>query len=64
MPKSSDVQFIVDQRGRKRSVVMSYGTYRRLMEDIADLQSIEDRKHEKPESLESVIAEMKDVGRI
>jgi hypothetical protein len=64
MPKSSDVQFIVDQRGRKRSVVMSYRTYRRLMEDISDLQSIEDRKHEKPESLESVIAELKDAGRL
>ena len=64
MAKTSDVEFIVDRRGRKKSVVMSYRTYQQLMEDIQDLQSIEDRKHEKPEDLESVIAELKDAKRI
>ena len=64
MTRTTDVEFIVDKRGRKKSVVMGYRTYQRLMEDIADLQSIEDRKHEKPESLESVIAELKDAGRL
>ena len=64
MTRTTDVEFIVDKRGRKKSVVMGYRTYQRLMEDIADLQSIEDRKLEKPESLESVIAELKDAGRL
>jgi len=45
-------------------VIMSYRTYQRLLEDLADLQCIEDRKHEKPEDLEVVLKELKDAGRI
>ncbi|MCX6377475.1 MAG: hypothetical protein NTU88_15815 [Armatimonadetes bacterium] len=64
MARAGTVQYIVDERGRRKSVIMSYKTYQRLLEDLADLQCIEDRKHEKPEDLEKVIAELKDAGRL
>jgi len=64
MSGTKPIQYVVDERGRKKSVIMSYRTYQRLLEDLADLQCIEDRKHEKPEDLEKVIAELKDAGRI
>jgi hypothetical protein len=68
MPRATtrrqNVQFLVDERGRRKSVLMSYRTYRRLLEDIEDLQAIEDRKDQTPEDLENVIAELKDAGRI
>lgn len=64
MTRAGTVQYIVDERGRKKSVILTYRTYHRLLEDLADLACIEDRKHEKPEDLEKVIAELKDAGRL
>lgn len=64
MARTSEVQYIVDQRGRKKSVVMSYKAYQQLMEDLADLTGMEERKNEPRLDLESVLAELKDAGRI
>ena len=64
MPRTSDIEFLVDRRGRKKSVLMSYRTYQRLMEDLADLACMEERKNEPRRDFESVLAELKDARRI
>lgn len=64
MVETKGVEFIVDEKGRKKAVVISYKAYQELLEDIADLQSIAERRDEKSESLESVIADLKNAGRL
>ena len=64
MARAEAVQYIVDERGRKKSVVMSYRAYKRLMEDVADLACMEERKNDTRRDLESVLAELKDAGRL
>lgn len=64
MAGTRPIQYVVDERGRRKSVIMSYRTYQRLLEDLADLQCIEDRKGEEAKSLEVVLKELKDAGRI
>ncbi len=58
------VQYIVDEHGRRKAVIISYRAYRRLMEDIADLRCIEERKNEEAIPLEEVLKELRDAGRI
>ncbi len=48
------VRFLVDERGRKQSVVVPIKAYRELLEDLADLATFAERKDEPAESLESV----------
>lgn len=64
MPKTKGIEYIVDEKGRKKSVVMSYKAYMELMEDFADLRVMEQRRDEPTVSLDTVIAEMKDAGRL
>ena len=47
-------RFLVDERGRRHSVILSMAEYRELMEDLTDLALIAERKEEPQESLESV----------
>jgi hypothetical protein len=39
-------KFIVNEAGKKVSVVMSYQKYRRLMEDLHDLSVLAERRNE------------------
>ena len=48
------LRFLVDERGRKQSVVVPIKEYRELLEDLADLATFAERKDEPAESLESV----------
>ncbi len=48
------LRFLVDERGRRRSVIVPIKEYRELMEDLADLATFAERKDEPAESLESV----------
>jgi hypothetical protein len=41
-------KFIVNEEGKKVSVVMSYRKYRRLMEDLHDLTVLAERRDENP----------------
>lgn len=41
-------KFIVDDRGRKTSVLVPLKRYRRLLEDLHDLSAIAERRAEKP----------------
>ena len=40
------VRFLVDEKGRKRSVVLPIADYQELLEDLADLAVIAERKEE------------------
>lgn len=48
------IKFLVDEKGRKHSVLLPIGEYRELLEDLADLAVIAERKDEPAESLEDV----------
>jgi hypothetical protein len=64
VPKWDDIQYVVDGKGRKKAVIMSYRAYQRLLEDLADLKCMEERKHEPSRPLESVIEDLRNVGRL
>lgn len=48
------VRFLVDENGRKRSVVLPIADYNALLEDLADLAVIAERKEEPGEALDVV----------
>ncbi len=43
----SRIQFVVDQKGKKTGVFLSYTKYHRLMEDLHDLKEVAKRRYEK-----------------
>lgn len=45
-------RFLVDENGRKKSVVLPMNEYRELLEDLQDLAVIAERKEEQVEALE------------
>jgi hypothetical protein len=48
------ISFVVDEKGRKQSVVLPIKEYQELLEDLADLALIAERKNEPTEPLEVV----------
>lgn len=48
------VQFLVDENGRRQSVLLPIKEYEDLLEDLADLAIIAERKDEPAEPLEVV----------
>lgn len=59
-----DVQYVVDKKGRRKSVVMSCKAYEELLEDIADLRAKVERRDETPEDFDKVLADLENAGRI
>ena len=55
-------QYIVDSKGRRKAVVISYRRFRQLMEDLDDLAVLAARRHEKPISLEEMMRRLKKDG--
>ena len=49
-----NIRYVVDERGRKKSVVLPIKEYQELLEDLADLAIIAERKNEPVEALEVV----------
>ena len=58
MRKPREIEFLVDEKGRRKSVLMSYRTYLALIEDLADLQMIAERRDEKTVDLGAIIAQL------
>ena len=54
MKKMLKSQFIVDEKGRKKAVVLSLKEYKQLLEDLSDLALMARRRHEPAEPLEEV----------
>ena len=48
-------QFIVDEQGRKRPIILPIKEYEELLEDLEGLAIIAERRHEPTEPLEVVI---------
>ncbi len=46
------IRYLVDEKGRRKSVVLGLSEYRELLEDLADLALIAERKDEPAEPLE------------
>lgn len=60
LPKN--IQYITDETGEKRSVVLPVEDYEELLEDIQDLATIAERKNEKSLSLDEVLKNLKADG--
>ena len=48
------IRFLVDEKGQKKSVLIPIKEYQALVEDLADLALIAERKGDPTESLEAV----------
>jgi hypothetical protein len=64
MPKTQSIEYVVDEKGRRKRVILSYKAFTELMEDLADLRMIEARKGEPVFDLDAVVQELKDAGRL
>lgn len=64
MPKAKDFEYIVDEKGRKTKVLMSYRLFRELFEDFDDLRVKAERQHEAPEDFAKVTEELRSAGRL
>ena len=54
------MQYIVDENGRKKSVVLLMNEYQELLQDMKDLAVIAERKDEPTEPLELVANRLED----
>ena len=54
MGLAKKTEFIYDENGKRKAVIMPIRKYEQLMEDLADLQAIEAVRHEKPIPLSEV----------
>lgn len=57
-------EFIVDRKGKRKSVVLPYREYEGLLEDLADLAVIAERRKDKTISHKDFLAGLKKDGRI
>jgi PHD/YefM family antitoxin component YafN of YafNO toxin-antitoxin module len=55
-------QFLIDNRGKKRGVLLSLKRYQQLMEDLHDLAVVAERRKEKPIRLEEMKRRLKKDG--
>jgi hypothetical protein len=55
--------FLVDEKGRKKAVLMSYRAYVELMEDSEDLATMAERRDEEWIPFEDVLAEIENERR-
>jgi len=55
-------QYLVDDKGRKKAVVLSIDEYEELLEDIHDLAIIAERKDEETISIEELKKRLKEDG--
>lgn len=56
-------QFVVDEQGKRRGVILSVSYYQRMLEDLHDLAVVAERKNEAPISLAEMKRRMKNQGR-
>ena len=53
-------RYLVDEKGRKTAVVLPVREYEELLEDLADLALIAERKDEPTEPLELVVGRLEE----
>lgn len=59
---SPELQFITDDKGEKKSVIMNISDYQSLMEDVEDLAACAERRNEGTISHEDFLEELKKDG--
>lgn len=59
---SSSVQYVTDEDGQKKAVLMPIADYERLMDDLSDFAAIADRRKEPTVTHEEFLAELKKDG--
>ncbi len=59
---SSEVQFITDAKGEKKSVILNISDYECLMEDLEDLAACAERRNEGTIPHEDFLRELKEDG--
>jgi PHD/YefM family antitoxin component YafN of YafNO toxin-antitoxin module len=64
MKATEKERFIVDQKGKRRAVVLDIEDYRRLLEDLEDLRVIAERKSESSISLKELEKRLKKHARL
>lgn len=57
-------QYIIDDKGEKKSVILPISEFEELIEDIEDLAAVAERREEPTISHEDLIAELKKDGLI
>ena len=55
-------QYIVDTKGNKKAVILSFKRYEQLMEDLHDLAVVAERREEKTISFEKMTCRLKENG--
>jgi len=60
--KNSHRQFVVDETGKKISVVLPLQEYENLLEDISDLAAVAERREEPTIAHSEVVARLKADG--
>ena len=55
-------QFVTDEKGRKRAVILDIKLYREMLEDLEDLRLLAERKDEATSSLQEVEERLKARG--
>jgi len=54
MKRAAAVQYVTDEKGRKKSVVIPVETYEEMPEDIQDLVAVAERRKEKTISFDEM----------
>ena len=62
MGKAESIQYITDEQGNKKCVVLPVETYEELLEDIQDLAAVAERRDEKCVPFEDMINGLKRDG--
>ena len=58
------LQFITDEAGKKTAVILSIEEFQELLEDLADLATVAERRDEPTISHDEFVAELKQDGLI
>jgi hypothetical protein len=62
MKRAAAVQYVTDEKGRKKSVIVPVETYEEMLEDIQDLVAVAERRKEKTISFEEMKKRLKKDG--
>lgn len=57
-------QYIIDENGTKKSVIISLEEYQELMEDLSDIAVVAERKDEEAVPLAQVVRELEENGTV
>jgi hypothetical protein len=62
MKRAAAVQYVTDEKGRKKSVILPVETYEEMLEDIQDLVAVAERRKEKTISFDEMKKRLKKDG--